>query len=134
MDEGDIHETNSAIFHKIGTCQESGYLLGHHDRDFGSRIENIIRRHLPVIPAIFVNYWVVFCMGSLKMLSKSALYFVDIFKDIKFIVLLYSVKSNLSEKSNSNFSGLFDVLLSTAIAFLILSELMKMFQIYIIPN
>ena len=130
VDESDIHKTNFAIFHKIGTCQESGYLLGHRDRDCGSRIENIIKRHLPFISAIFENYFVAICIGSLKMLSKTALYFVDIVKDIKFIVIFYSVRFDRSKKSNSKISGILDVVLSAAIAFLILSELMKMLQLY----
>ena len=92
MDEGDIHKTNNAIFRKMGSSEESGFMLSHHDRDCGSGVENFIKRHFSFILAMLDFSCVIICFGYLFMLAKTAIYVVDIVKDVKFIVLLNSVR------------------------------------------
>ena len=102
MDEGDIHKTNTAIFRKMGSSKESVFLLGHHDRDCGSGIENFTKRHFSFFLAMLDFSCVLICFGYLFMLAKTAIYVVDIVKDVKFIFLLNSVRL---EKSSSSLIG-----------------------------
>ena len=124
---GNVERTNFIIFHKIGSCAEVGYLLGHHDRDCGSSLETFIKRHFSFILAIFENAFILICLSFFVMVGKTALYMIDIVKDVKFINLFNSKRI---EKSNSDISGLLDVGLAAAIGFLVLSELFKMWQLY----
>ena len=124
---GDIHKTNYDIFLKMGSCQESGYMLGHHDQDCGSGLENFIRRHFSFFLAILDNFYVVICVGYLVMVGKTAIYVIDIVKDVKFIVLFNSKRLL---KSGQDISGLLDVGLAAAVGFLLASEIIKMVQMY----
>ena len=66
-------------------------------------------------------------LGYFFMIAKTAIYVVDIVKDIKFINLFHS---EILEKEKSGVTGLLQVGLSSAIGFLILSEICKMLQLY----
>ena len=125
QNENDIHKTNWAVFSKIGSCQESGFLLGHIDN--GNCFSNFIKRHFSFILALLDYRYVLFCLLYSLMLSKSAIYAVDIVKDVKFVIILNSVRL---DRDHSNLTGLLDVAVSAAIGFLILSEIIKMVQIY----
>ena len=124
---GTEYQANDAIFKKIGTSKESGYLLGHQDRDCGSGYEGFIKHHFFCILAMLDNYYVVICVGFLAMVGKTAIYVVDIIKDVKFIVLF---NGNRMDKSDSDLSGLLDVGLAAAVGFLLASEVVKMLQLY----
>ena len=125
QNNNDIHKTNWAVFSKIGSCQESGFLLGHIDN--GNCFSNFIKRHFSFILALLDYRYVLLCLLYSLMLSKSAIYAVDIVKDVKFVIILNSVRL---DRDHSNLTGLLDVAVSAAIGFLILSEIIKMVQIY----
>ena len=125
QNDNDIHKTNWAVFSKIGSCQESGFLLGHIDN--GNCFDNFIKRHFSFILALLDYRHVLFCLLYSLMLSKSAIYAVDIVKDVKFVIILNSVRL---DRDHSNLTGLLDVAVAAAIGFLILSEIIKMIQIY----
>ena len=124
QNNNDIHKTNWAVFSKIGSCQESGFLLGHIDNS--NCFSNFIKRHFSFILALLDYRYVLLCLLYSLMLSKSAIYAVDIVKDVKFVDILNSVRLD----RDSNLTGLLDVAVSAAIGFLILSEIIKMVQIY----
>ena len=124
---GNVERTNFVLFQKLRSCQEAGYLLGHHDQDCGSSLETFIKRHFSFILAIFGNTIILICLSFFIMVAKTAFYMIDIVKDVKFINL-FNTKRN--ENENTEMSGLLDVGLAAAIGFLICSELFKMWQLY----
>ena len=126
-EKGDDNKVNFLIFRKFGTCTESGYILGHHDRDFGSGLETFIKLHLGFIMAFLKKHFLLICLSFFLMVGKTSFYVIDIVKDVKFVSLFNSKRT---EKSDSNFSGLLDVGLAAAIGFLVCSEVFKMWQLY----
>ena len=125
--EGDTHKANMAIFHKMGSSRESSFILKHHYREFGSLVEKFVKKHFFFILNTLNFSWIEFCHHYLFMLVKTTIYVVDIVKDVKFIVLLNSV---ILEKPESSLEGMLNVGLAAAIGFLILSEIIKMIQLY----
>ena len=126
--KGHIDKTNEDIFRTFGSSQESGFMLGHQDRDCGSGVDNFIKRHFSFILALLDNHYLVFWVGYFVMIFKTTIYVIDIVKDIKFIAFLNSLRGG--KDIDQGLEGLFDVGVAAAIGLLLLSEVVKVVQLY----
>ena len=84
----DEHNVNLDIFSKsVKSCIEAGYLLGHRDRDFGSKFATLVKSKLPHIYSLQNNSIYLICLGFISVVAKTALYILDFVKDVMFILL-----------------------------------------------
>ena len=120
---GDVQATLVHLFKNLGTGEGTGYILSHVDGDLASWWECFAKKWLSFIyfrSEIRAFAW---SFHFIKAIIKSSLHYVDIVKDVRFIILILIPLLPASLH-----------LIILAITALILSEAVKMVQFYFIQK
>ena len=86
--QGDVNATHMYLFNNLGTGEFTLYLLGHVYGYLGSWWECFAKKWFPcyyVLREVRIIYWSV---SLFMMIFKSTLYFLDIVKDFRFLILI----------------------------------------------
>ena len=116
-----IHRAYLALFKKLKTGEGSQYLIGHYERDLGSKWECLSKSRFGLFYALTKKRFVSLTLAFLRMLAKTGFYMVDIIKDVRFIFLLVPLVPHSMP------------LLAIAIWTLIGSEVVKMLHLFTVP-
>ena len=119
---GNVHATNMYIYNGLGTGSGSEYLLGHRDRDLGSRWEVFSKGRFPFYYRMAERRWVAWPVGFGIMVARSGLYLLDIVKDVRFMLLLVPLLPHSLP------------IMTIAAASLVTSELFKMLYLASLPG